>query len=222
MTRLSSTPSTFHLALGFLLSESGMMVWGVFSSASINSLLLWWVMSRGADGRVAADAAGVIDVRVGVDHVANGLGGDELVRFGDDRDGTSVVHGSFDDGDEILEFDDEAAIVLAGEPLETVTEFLGHDGERRRGRGVAHALGNGKIGGNVGLGFGDKELDVEALVARERRSVNGFDDVGGELETTAEIAVVVDRYGRHARRRTWGDPSRSRLWQPCCRHRCSR
>jgi hypothetical protein len=74
-------------------------------------------------GDERAQAAGVVEVAVRVDHVADRLVRDEPLRFSDDGQRSWFALSRFDEGDVVLEIDGDDG-VPAGDEIDAVTELL--------------------------------------------------------------------------------------------------
>ena len=153
-TRFSCIPSTTGF-LPDLASLSGCTARGAERLFSRNALLVSCVITDRAVGSKRGEPAGMVKVLMRVDDIFDRLVRDELFRLLDHRDGPCVVLWTFDHDQVIAHFDQHAVMRAAGEIPDPVGHLVGlHlDG------GLRNAVGRLDVGRNIGLGFGDGQIE---------------------------------------------------------------
>ena len=137
----------------------------------------------------------MVKVLMRVDDVFDRLVRDELFRLLDHRDGPCVVLRTFDHDQVIAHFDQHAVMRAAGQIPDPVGHLVGlHlDG------GLRDAVGRLDVGRNIGLGFGDGQIEG-------RLAAPFLADPGRELHPAEILVVRVDGFGQRVAEHRIGAP----------------
>ena len=139
---------------------------------------------------VAAQSAGMVEVQVGVDHHANRLVGDLLLRFGNDHVGPRFILRCFDDDHVIAHVHSQAVMRTASDPEDAVGDLL-RRGRRCCGcRGVTNGIGHRDVDERVDLDRRDRQ--VEGRIAALR-----LHDACGERNTVERAVTRVGGFHEH-------------------------
>ncbi len=147
-------------------------------------------------GDVGAEPARMIEVVVRAHHVPNGLVGNQLVDFADDRQRPVLVQRRLDHDRVVAEIDCHAVVSPTGDEPHAVGQLLRLDANRWN-RGLPHRVRNrDRRNGQVRLDVG--HLDLAGVMARIQSRLSLVDvDERGELHASEILVVGVSEVVQH-------------------------
>ena len=191
--------------LGIFRKLVGFQRAGLLPRPFVESFVAFVRYNSGSFGHVGAQAAGVIEVVVRVDHILDGFVRNDFFHCRNHRKGTRLIQRSVHHGHKILEFD-ERAIVPAMQQPDAVGKLFRRNA-LRRDRRVQHRVGH------LQRGFLNACLRARHHQIKSGKAALLLENMRGKLHAIEILIIAIGCFNGHISQNRVGNPCLDRRHQ---------